>query len=207
MRKIAGILAVVLLLCFVMSGCKKTEDLTGMWYVELDLTDYINENAVAPELREHVKISGFVFQYIVQFFVDGSYSFGVSYYDAEEMYHWSREEYRTGLERYYKAQIAEKNLDMTVSEYLEENGLHLDTLVEKAFPEMEIYDYIEQLYFEGKYIKKDGKLLLSSGFDIHQTKSFNVEYTLKDSVLTFTGGTIEIPEAYNVFPMSLMKIA
>lgn len=207
MKKMAGILALVLLLCFVMSGCNKTDDLTGMWYAELDITDYVNENMVADELREYVQITRFVFQYIVQFYADESYSFGVSYYDAEEMYHWSREEYRAGLERYYKAQIAEQNLDMTVREYLAEKGTSLYTLVEKAFPEMQIYDFIEQFYFEGKYIIKDGKLLLSSGFDIHQSKSFYVEYTLEDSVLTFTGGTIEIPEEYNIFPIPLMNIS
>ena len=184
MKKAAVVMVLVMLLSLALSACAPTENLVGLWYIELDISEYVNENFIDPELREYAEVSRFVFQYLLRFNEDGTYRFEPAFPDAEEMYHWTREAYRTGLEQYYQDQMTPNGVNLPLNEYLKENGTSLDALIEETFPITRLYELMKPLYKEGRYKAKGGKLFLSTGLDTEPDEKTYETFTMKDTVLT-----------------------
>ena len=206
MKKTAIVLALVMLLSLTLPACAQTENLVGLWYIELDISEYVNENFIDPELREYAEVSRFVFQYLLRFNEDGTYRFEAAFPDAEEMYHWTREAYRIGLEQYYQNQMTQTGVNMPVNEYLKEKDTSLDALIEETFPITRLYELMKPLYKEGRYKAKGGKLFLSTGLDVEPDSETYEAYALKDQVLTVTSGSMIVPKEYVAFPVMLLKI-
>jgi len=85
------------------------------------------------------------------------------------------------INAYYADQIALRNLDITVEEAWELDGISAETLVDADT----IRTVLSGLSCSGNYAVGDGKLYLSAGAEYRVDTSVYTEFTLEGDTLTF----------------------
>lgn len=244
MKKEKKTLALLLVLVLVLSltACGGKSDIIGTWQGEVDLSEAFIEGAddgseeVIDSMdlpMEFDSISDYLDEFaplfVYVFNEDGTYSVRVD----EASLSTEIEEYKQGLETYFRYFFAELLSQMAVEMGLaeqinseEELESALDIDLEEAISEglgMELRDFIDELVreemgsiqeiaalykSEGKYKTRDGKLLLSAGLEYNVDPEIYDYYSISGTTLTITEGTpSEDDEFVTFYPLVLQKTA
>lgn len=235
-------LLLVLVLVLSMTACGGKSDIIGTWQGEVDLSEAFIEGAddgseeVIDSMdlpMEFDSISDYLDEFaplfVYVFNEDGTYSVRVD----EASLSTEIEEYKQGLETYFRYFFAELLSQMAVEMGLaeqinseEELESALDIDLEEAISEglgMELRDFIDELVreemgsiqeiaalykSEGKYKTRDGKLLLSAGLEYNVDPEIYDYYSISGTTLTITEGTpSEDDEFVTFYPLVLQKTA
>lgn len=188
MKKVlVSMLCVVAMICL-LSGCANEADkLVGDWVTEIDMTDIMNESVAELDMGEDDAFSDFVFALNLSFNEDGTYKMEVDVDKMEEMIETAQEELEALLVKYFEKLISDQKSNMTVDEVLKLSGTSLDTIIAEFGLEDTCKEMAEEVFSEGAYDAKDGKLFTSDEKESDIDEEEYELYTLDGDVLTITG--------------------
>ena len=179
MKKTLVVIIAVLLLC--LAACAQQNPLTGTWELK---TSYKTMAGSLPTEEELGNLSGYAnfdglyLTSVYTFAEDGTYTVKAN---TEQYIMDCRTVWLDAINAYYTDQIAQRNLDITVEEAWELDGISAETLVDETAVRTALAD----LNRTGNYVVRDGKLYLSAGTEYRVDESVYTEFTMSGDTLTF----------------------
>lgn len=181
-------LALALMLVFTMTACggKDAEKLVGSWKAELNAAEIFNAAlASEPEVAEYLSTSEFIIPVVLTFNSDGTYSMSVDAEGLKDSLDAYKQVMIEGLTKYLEDAIQKMGVSMSISDLLAMSGMTLDSMIDQMGFDSLADQMIEDMYMEGKYDAKDGKLFLSDSLET------DVDETIYDTY-EFSGKTLKL---------------
>ncbi len=216
MIKQAICMFLVLTLVFPLAGCvffdsgDKNEFL-GTWKVPIDLTEFINEDlkegfaGLDEELVDNFQFSSVEVTLVYTFNKDDTYSIRLDQDALNASIEHMKDEFKDIVEVLLENAIAQAELDMTVEELLESQGLDLDGFIDSAvdFDNTITNAIVDTFNMNGQWKAENGQLYLS--------KSVNQEADDLSALYEITSDGIRLtkPEGsedeMGIYPLLLKK--
>ncbi len=206
MKKVFALALSAALLVGLLAGCGgKKSDVLGVWELEMEMNDLINDQLAAAGMDDF-QISTFAVTMDFDFKEDGTYTLQVNTDAVADAVEGLKAEMREGLPAYVERMLADEGVEMTVDEFFQAGGITLEEMVDTMFDAETITQSLGDAGGEGNYKTKDGKLYLSDGLDHRVDPEAYYTYTLDGDVMTFQEAVGEDSEFAGMFPMTLTRI-
>lgn len=207
MRKALALLLSVLLLAGLLTGCGGDEEIVGVWEMELDLADFINEELSDAGLSDAMRLSSFAVVMDFEFRSDGTYAVELDHDAFARTVDAMKEEMRTGFARYVEDMIADQGMDVTVDDYFAAAGTTLDEALDGVFDAERLAGVEDEMSNEGSYETRDGKLYLSDGLDRQVDPEVYYTYSIQGDAMSFLSSVGDADEELTeYFPLELKRI-
>lgn len=184
-----------MLLCSVigLSGCNgDAKKIVGSWQAEIDYAAAVNAGISsvqgAEEMAEYIAFDTFPLLTTFTFHDDGTYSVTMDPSSVFNAVQNIRAHVATGMLEYVEDMLKEKNIPMSVNEYLAFLGLNRLTLGQTLVSDRALAEMAEELNkgSTGLYRVKNGKIYMSASTDEELTEENYDTYILDGNTLTLT---------------------
>ena len=205
MKKFIKIIAFVIVLTalFCCSSCEKDEnEIVGKWETKIPHTVLAANSSKGNEpYMSFVNFENVYKRQVYEFDEDGIYKMTVYVDEYIELY---KEAVYEGIRQYYLSEIQANNLESSVEELFERDGITKDsiTLDDKAMERLQ-----KEKYSEGNYLISQGRLYRSASKEYDVDKSIYMEYEIINGNLVFknqVGGNVVAFST--LFPLLFKKI-
>ena len=200
--KIAVFVLVITALICCASCDNKQNEIVGKWETKIPHTVLAANSRKGNEpYMAYVNFENVYKRQVYEFDEDGVYKMTVYVDEYIELY---KDAVYEGISQYYQNQIENNNLDCTVEELFEKDGITKDsiTLDDKALESLQ-----KEKYSEGNYQIRQGRLYRSASKEYDVDKSIYMEYEIINGNLVFknqVGGNVVAGST--LFPLLFKKI-
>jgi hypothetical protein len=214
MKRLIAMILCLATLC--LAGCKKapapapagqkTDDLSGTWVAEIDLSSYLKERIVEvnDELKETLKISPCLAKVTLKIDADGTYHRTIEGVFDEAAVTALRTELLDGYTAYYTKYLKDNDLDMSVAEFEKTTGISLAAKAEQVADADYLSGIIRDMDKEGKYLIENGVIYLN-GFVSAEEKTFGHKYKKEEGKLTLAECTDPTAFEDAFYPLTFEK--
>ncbi len=207
MKKVMATVICLALLITVISGCERNPGLTGVWRGSVDFTDLLNEKMGGVYTMGEFTFQDICVDFTLTLRTDGTFRLSVEEESLENMAKQMTQQVTDGLEQTIEQMIKERDLNISLSDFLTMVGIDMDALVQQVVGTMDISAIAEHTQSEGKYEAKEGKLYFT-----HEITAVFAEdyypYVLDGDTLTISAkeSFAEVDVVKVMFPMVLTRV-
>lgn len=198
---LAFLIAITALFCC--SSCEKdANEIVGKWETKIPHTVLAaNSDKGNEPYMAYVNFENVYKRQVYEFDEDGVYKMTVYVDEYIELY---KEAVYEGIKQYYLSEIQANNLESSVEELFERDGITKDsiTLDDKAMERLQ-----KEKYSEGNYLISQGRLYRSASKEYDVDRSIYMEYEITNGNLVFknqVGGNVVASST--LFPLLFKKI-
>lgn len=194
MKKTISMLLIISLLLsstLVLTGCNgDSKKIIGSWQAEIDYAAAVNAGISsvqgAAKMAEYIKFDSFPLLTTFTFHEDGTYTVTMDPSSVFNAVQNIRTHVAMGMLEYVEDMLKEKNIPMTVNEYLAFLGLNRLTLGQTLVSDRALAEMAEELNkgSTGLYRIEKGKIYMTASTDEELTEENYDTYTLDGDTLT-----------------------
>ena len=194
MKKTISMLLIISLLLgstVVLTGCNgDSKKIIGSWKAEIDYAAAVNAGISsvqdAAKMAEYIKFDSFPLLTTFTFHEDGTYTVTMDPSSVFNAVQNIRTHVAMGMLEYVEDMLKEKNIPMTVNEYLAFLGLNRLTLGQTLVSDRALAEMAEELNkgSSGLYRIEKGKIYMTASTDEELTEENYDTYTLDGDTLT-----------------------
>lgn len=219
-RTISILLIISLLFCstLALSGCNgDSKKIVGSWQAEIDYAAAVNAGIStvqnAAKMAKYIKFDSFPLLTTFTFHEDGTYSVTIDPSSVTNAVQNIRVHVAMGMLEYVEDMLKEKNIPMTVNEYLAFHGLNRLTLGQTLVSDGALSEMAEALNkgSSGLYRVKNGKIYMTASADEELNETNYDTYTLDGDTLTLHECHCQQEEGFesisqDIYPLVLTRI-
>lgn len=190
MKRTLSLFLVFVMVLAGLAGCGSERDaFIGTWSAKVELAEAVN-NALGADADtgEYFSVETCEITIRLTFSKDGTYALAADEASVQAALDGMMDDLADGLVKLLAHRVAEDAPKLSVEEWLEQNGLSPEALIEEQRLQWEgagLAARIEEEFCtQGKFEVKDGKLLLSAGSEYAVDESVYDTYTLEGNTLT-----------------------
>lgn len=211
-------LAMVLSCCLALSGCNADQKkIVGTWQAEIDYAAAVNAGIEsvkgAEKMAKYIEFDTFPLLTTFTFHDDGTYTVTMDASSVFSAVQNVRAHVAMGVLEYVENLIKEKNLPLSVNEYLAFIGLNRLTLGQTLVTDRALEEMAEELSKEttGLYRVEKGKIYMTSSTDEELTEENYDTYTLDGDTLTLHECHCQQEEGFEninqeIYPLVLKRV-
>ncbi len=212
-KRIATILALVVVASMVLVGCGKGNDqdsLVGLWSGTIDVTDTVNEEVMASLGADAEALEGFkdlTMKVTLELREDQTYTLAFDKESMDAFMEQIKVQMKGVVLSYMESMLKDMGLDMDPEEAMDAAGISIDDMIEEAFGAGGMDFEGMDLNVSGNYLVKDGNIHLADVDDKAEDVVPN-PYTLDGDKLTIEADEISATQyfAEYMFPLVLERV-
>ncbi len=219
-RAISFFLVLTLLLgcTLALSGCNSDKKkIIGSWQAKIDYAAAVNAGISsvqgADKMAEYIAFDSFPLLTTFTFYEDGTYSVMMDPSSVFNAVQNIRAHVAMGMLEYVEDMLKEKNIPMSVNEYLAFHGLNRLTLGQSLVSDRALAEMAKELNkgSTGLYRVKNGKIYMTSSTDEELTDENYDTYTLDGNTLTLHECHCQQEEGFEnisqeIYPLVLTRV-